>query len=223
MAFILGVEFERYGELHYLRVPESESYQIGDRVLYPTSGGPEVATVVWKGQSQADGIPECQGHADEAALARDERNRKDRESARATAVDLIERHGLPMKVVGVDLLDRSDEYDRMYAIYYTAPNRVDFRALVPDLAYALNARIDLRQVGSRDAAQLLGGIGRCGRQLCCVSFLPALEPISLRTLDTRSSAMPATGACGRLLCCLRYEESQACDPQGCPVAAGLKS
>ena len=221
---ILGVEFERYGELHYLSVAgDADDFRVGDDVLYPTSGGPEVARVVWRGESAAEGFPECLGHASAEDLARDVRNREDRERAKATAIDLIERHGLPMKVLGVDLIDRSEDFDRMYAIYYTAPRRVDFRALVPDLAYTLNARIDLRQVGSRDAAQLTGGVGRCGRQLCCLSFLPVLEPISLRTLDSRSAAMPATGVCGRLLCCLRYEDSPMCDASSCPVAENLKS
>lgn len=216
---IIGVEFDRYGQLHYLRVPEGESFNIGDDVLYPTSSGTEVAKVVWCGHSALTDIPLCPGRADQAAISRDSENKAARAKAQSVATELINQHGLPMRVVGVDLLDRSDEFDRMVAIYYTAPHRVDFRALVPDLARALAARIDLRQVGARDAARLIGGVGRCGRQLCCANNLGLLEPISLREINY-STAMPATGACGRLLCCLRYEDDLPCgqDPNSCPAS-----
>lgn len=216
---IIGVEFDRYGQLHYLTIPEGESYNVGDYVLYPTSNGAEVATVVWRGQSELTDIPRCLGRADAAALSRDAENKSARAQAQSVAAGLIAEHGLPMRIVGIDLLDRSADFDRMIAIYYTAPGRVDFRALVPDLARALGARIDLRQVGARDAARLTGGVGRCGRQLCCSNNLALLEPVSLREIN-HSAAMPATGSCGRLLCCLRYEGELPCgqDPATCPAS-----
>ena len=93
-------------------------------------------------------------------------------------------------------------------IYFTAPHRVDFRSLVGELARTLRARIDLRQVGSRDAARIVGGLGNCGRELCCATFLNSFEPVSLRMAkvqDLPPNPMKISGACGRLMCCLKYE------------------
>ncbi len=141
-------------------------------------------------------------------LARDGANKRQRAETKLAAKKLIRRHGLAMKVVGIDYLDRSDEYDQLVVVYFTAPHRVDFRALVSDLARALNAKIDLRQVGSRDAARVLGGIGSCGRDLCCATFLKDFEPVSMRLAKTQGlppNPMRISGACGRLMCCLKYE------------------
>ena len=85
-----------------------------------------------------------------------------------------------MKVVAVDFIDSGIDFDQLVVIYFTAPHRVDFRALVSELARSLQARIDLRQIGSRDAARLVGGLGNCGRDLCCATFLKDFEPVSLR-------------------------------------------
>src|SRR5690606_355218 len=110
--------------------------------------------------------------------------------------------------VGVDYVDRRPGVDRLVIIYFSAPHRVDFRALVRDLARELRARIELRQVGARDEARLQGGIGPCGRDLCCATFLKDFEPVSVRM--ARDQGLPPnplkiSGACGRLMCCLKYE------------------
>ena len=113
-----------------------------------------------------------------------------------------------MKVVGVDFLDANDSFDQMAVVYFTAPQRVDFRELVSQLARTLRARIDLRQVGGRDAARLTGGLGSCGRELCCATFLTDFEPVSLRMAkvqDLPANPLRISGACGRLMCCLKYE------------------
>lgn len=209
MARVMAVAFERYGQLYYLD-PGDREFAVGDWVLYPTDDGPEVAQVVW-GAEEVDGydeLPLCPGPATPADLERDATNRQMRADATQVAKELIARHRLPMKVVGVDFLDRSTEFDRMVAVYYTAPRRVDFRQLLPELARALDARVDLRQVGARDAARLIGGIGSCGRELCCTTFLTDFEPVSMRL--ARVQGLPAnplqiSGACGRLMCCLKYE------------------
>jgi len=116
----------------------------------------------------------------------------------------VKRHALVMKVS-----DAEWQWDRKkLTIYFTAEQRVDFRALVRDLASAFHTRIELRQIGARDEAKRLDGVGRCGRQFCCSSWLPELRPVSLALAkDQHLSLNPSqiSGGCGRLLCCLRYE------------------
>jgi cell fate regulator YaaT (PSP1 superfamily) len=113
-----------------------------------------------------------------------------------------------MKVVGIDFVDRRPDVDQLVIVYFSAPHRVDFRELVRDLARGLRARIELRQVGARDEARLQGGIGPCGRDLCCATFLKDFEPVSVRMAkdqDLPLNPLKISGACGRLMCCLKYE------------------
>jgi cell fate regulator YaaT (PSP1 superfamily) len=130
--------------------------------------------------------------------------RKAEEDVRRKVVERVESHGLDMKVS-----DSEWQWDRKkLTVYFTAEKRVDFRALVRDLASLFRTRIELRQIGARDEAKRLDGIGRCGRQYCCSSWLPELKPVSLALAkDQRLSLNPSqiSGGCGRLLCCLRYE------------------
>lgn len=211
MPRVMAVAFERHGQLHYLD-PGDGQYRVGQWVRYPTEDGVEVAQVVWAAEDVpeplADGVPVCQGAATEADLRRDEANRAFRAEAADVVRGLIADHGLPMKVVGIDYVDTLPGVDRLVAVYYTAPHRVDFRALLRDLARGLRARIDLRQVGSRDAARLLGGVGSCGRELCCATFLNEFEPVSLRLARVQGlppNPLQIAGACGKLMCCLAYE------------------
>jgi cell fate regulator YaaT (PSP1 superfamily) len=194
------------GRLYYAD-PGSVLPKIGDSVLYPTDEGHEVATVVWGPSWIADevgGLPVLQGFASagdiaSVAMARDKRAR-----ARVAARRLIREHQLPMKVSGVDhILDTNTT-----VIYFTAPVRVDFRSLVRDLGATLKGRVELRQIGARDEARLIGGIGSCGRELCCSTFLVDFEPVSVRMArdqDLPANPMRISGACGRLMCCLKYE------------------
>ncbi|NLT31235.1 MAG: hypothetical protein GXX86_12410 [Propionibacterium sp.] len=211
MPQVMAVTFEQHGRLYYVD-PGSHRPRVGDHVLIPTESGTEVAQCVWAPEYvDADGftdLPVCAGPATDADLARDEENRRIRARARVVANRLIRQHVLPMKVVGIDYLDRSDEYDHMVVIYFTAPHRVDFRRLLGDLARTLQSRIDLRQIGSRDSARLIGGISHCGREFCCSSFLTDFDGISMRLAraqDLPPNPLRISGACGRLMCCLKFE------------------
>ncbi|ONI67281.1 hypothetical protein BWI15_29465 [Kribbella sp. ALI-6-A] len=207
---VMAVSFERYGRLYYLD-PGPHRPRVGDKVLVPTDDGPEVAECVWAPQYVTEdigGLPLCAGVATPADLERDEHNRDRRAEARLIAKRLIREHGLPMKVVGIDFVDRRPDVDQLVIVYFSAPHRVDFRELVRDLARGLRARIELRQVGARDEARLQGGIGPCGRDLCCATFLKDFEPVSVRMAkdqDLPLNPLKISGACGRLMCCLKYE------------------
>ncbi len=205
----MAVTFAASGRLYYVD-PGATEPSVGDAVLVPTESGTEVATVVWLADAEVGApLPVCAGPARVADLERDARNRTLKAQATEIAKALVAEHGLPMRVVGVDLDDNSSEYGRLVAIYYTAPQRVDFRALVHDLASALGARIDLRQIGTRDAARIVGGISTCGRDLCCSSFLAAVAPVGMRLVrdqDLAANQLQAQGACGRLKCCLAFEQ-----------------
>ena len=136
---------------------------------------------------------------DQSAALRDDEVQV-RERTRA----MVAKHGLKMKVTEAEW-----QFDRAKLfIYFTAEKRVDFRQLVRDLARTFRTRIELKQIGVRDEAALLGGVGRCGRELCCSTWLPELKPVSLQLAkDQRLSLNPAqiSGCCGRLMCCLMYE------------------
>jgi cell fate regulator YaaT (PSP1 superfamily) len=206
MSAVCAVSFDRYGRLYYLD-PGEHRPAVGDRVLVPTDHGPEVAECVWPASEVAPtvaGLPVLVGRATEADLRRDRRNRSRRAEAKVATRRLVREHGLPMKIVAVDYLDA----DRRFIVYFTAPGRVDFRALVRDLARTLAARIDLRQLSARDEARVQGGIGPCGRDLCCSTFLADFEPVAVRMAKDQElplNPLRISGACGRLLCCLKYE------------------
>jgi cell fate regulator YaaT (PSP1 superfamily) len=206
MGMVMAVSFTRYGRLYYLD-PGDLTPKVGDKVLVPTDTAPEVAECVWAPQwvsEDVGGLPVCAGLATDEHLARDERNRARRTQARSVAKRLIRAQGLPMKIVGVDYLDGEEKI----TLYFSAPHRVDFRQLVRELAGELRARIDLRQLGPRDEARVQGGIGPCGRDLCCATFLKDFEPVSMRMVkdqDLPLNPLKISGACGRLMCCLKYE------------------
>jgi cell fate regulator YaaT (PSP1 superfamily) len=146
----------------------------------------------------------CAGLAEAEDLARDDENRRRRAEGRLAAKRLIREHQLPMKLTAVDYVSSAN----VFTVYFSAPHRVDFRALVRDLASRLRARVELRQIGPRDEARLQGGIGPCGRDLCCATFLKDFEPVSVRMAkdqDLPVNPMRIAGACGRLMCCLKYE------------------
>ncbi|GIE89413.1 PSP1 domain-containing protein [Actinoplanes regularis] len=211
MGMLCAVSFNRYGRLYYLD-PGEFSPSVGDRVLVPTDDGPEVAECVWAPQwvsEETDGFPKIVGLAADDDLRRDETLRKRKAEAKVAAKKLIKAHELPMKVVAVDhVLDSSGGNGDRTTIYFTAPHRVDFRSLVRDLGATLHCRVELRQLSARDSARVQGGIGSCGRDLCCATFLTDFEPVTIRMAkdqDLPLNPLRISGACGRLMCCLKYE------------------
>jgi cell fate regulator YaaT (PSP1 superfamily) len=205
---VMAVSFERYGRLYYLDAG-AVSARVGDKVLVPTDDGTEVAECVWAPQwvdDEIGGLPLLAGVATDDDLDRNERNRRRRAEARVAAKRLVKQHELPMKILGVDYLDRSEP--RRFVVYFSAPHRVDFRELVRDMSRTLDTKVELRQLGARDEARVQGGIGPCGRDLCCATFLKDFEPVSVRMAkdqDLPVNPLKISGACGRLLCCLKYE------------------
>ncbi len=157
---------------------------------------------------EAGAPAEAKGHVVRAASDQESHIvdglRKAEEDVRRKVRERVAKHKLPMKVS-----DAEWQWDRKkLTVYFTADNRVDFRQLVRDLASLFRTRIELRQIGARDEAKRLSGMGRCGREYCCSSWLPELRPVSLALAkDQRLSLNPSqiSGGCGRLLCCLRYE------------------
>jgi cell fate regulator YaaT (PSP1 superfamily) len=202
MSMVMAVSFQRYGRLYYLD-PGEHTPAVGDKVLVPTDAGPEVAECIWAPQyvSGCRWAAGVRGPRSEDDLARTERNRARKAEAggrgaypASRAADESGRRGLPGPGQPVHHL-------------LSAPHRVDFRALVRDLA-TLSARVELRQLGARDEARVQGGIGPCGRDLCCATFLRDFEPVSVRMAkdqDLPLNPLKISGACGRLMCCLKYE------------------
>lgn len=216
MGMLCAVSFNRYGRLYYLDPGELRP-AVGDRVLVPTDEGNEVAECVWAAQwvsEDTSGFPRLAGMATEGDLRRDETLRKRKAEAKVAAKRLIREHGLPMKVIAVDHVQEapsptgSGSSGSRTTIYFTAPHRVDFRSLVRDLGATLHCRVELRQLSARDSARVQGGIGSCGRDLCCATFLTDFEPVTIRMAkdqDLPLNPLRISGACGRLMCCLKYE------------------
>ncbi|ASW53264.1 regulatory iron-sulfur-containing complex subunit RicT [Plantactinospora sp. KBS50] len=210
MGMLCAVSFNRYGRLYYLD-PGDLRPAVGDRVLVPTDDGPEVAECVWAPQwvsEDTDGFPRLVGLAGDEDLRRDDLMRQRKAEAKVAAKRLIRDHGLPMKVVAVDHVLEPAGTGGRTTIYFTAPHRVDFRSLVRDLGATLRCRVELRQLSARDSARVQGGIGSCGRDLCCATFLTDFEPVTIRMAkdqDLPLNPLRISGACGRLMCCLKYE------------------
>jgi cell fate regulator YaaT (PSP1 superfamily) len=210
MGMLCAVSFNRYGRLFYLD-PAGHDVKVGDRVLVPTDDGPEVAECVWAAQwvsEDTSGFPTVVGVAGGEDLRRDDLMRRRKADAKVAAKRLIREHDLPMRVVAVDHVVEAGGSGGRTTIYFTAPHRVDFRSLVRDLGATLHCRVELRQLSARDSARVQGGIGSCGRDLCCATFLTDFEPVSIRMAkdqDLPLNPLRISGACGRLMCCLKYE------------------
>lgn len=207
---VCAVSFTRAGKLYYLD-PGAHAPRVGDKVLVPTDAGPEVAECVWAAQWATDvpagTLPVLAGIASDADLVRDGDARRVRATAKLAARRLARELALPLKIAGVDWRPGAAPGGAV-TVYFTAEQRVDFRELVRDLGATLRSKVELRQLSARDQARITGGIGPCGRDLCCATFLTDFEPVTLRMARDQNlplNPLRISGACGKLLCCLKYE------------------
>ncbi len=209
MAIVVGVSMGKGCKVDYFD-PDRLSLRTGDEVIVPTSKGVEFGIVASPAREMPDSIVSWElkkvvRRATDRDRQQKERNEIRRGRAFRKCQELIVKHQLPMKLIDIDyMFDGSS-----ITFYFTSESRVDFRALVRDLASALKTRIELRQIGVRDEAKMIGGLGPCGRTLCCAMFLNDFYPISIRMAkDQHLPLNPAkiSGVCGRLMCCLRYEQ-----------------
>lgn len=209
MTEVISVRF-RGGCKNYYFDPRGAQVKMGDQVIVETAQGPEFATCT-EGNHEVDESaivkPLCA--VLRMATDNDRRTVEQNKKKESEAFDICERkiadHGLEMKLVNV-----SASFDGNKIIFYfTADGRVDFRELVRDLAGVFRARIELRQIGVRDESKMLGGLGVCGRPLCCCTFLGDFQPVSIKMAKEQSLSLNPTkisGTCGRLMCCLKYEQ-----------------
>ncbi len=208
---IVGVRFRRVSTTYYFD-PAGQELKMNDQVVVETARGLEMGQVVIPPKDVPDSeVPEPLKPVVRKAEADDFKRVKDLEAREKEALvegtKLVERLNLPMKLISADYnLDGN-----RVTVYFTAEERVDFRELVREMAGRLRARVELRQVGPRDEAKLIGGYGRCGRALCCGTFLSELAPVSMKMAKDQGlplNPMKISGCCGRLMCCLGYECQQ---------------
>ena len=210
MTEVISVRF-RGGCKNYYFDPRGAQVKMGDQVIVDTAQGPEFATCTQGNHEVSDESivqPLCAmlRMATEADRRTVEYNKKKESEAFDICEKKIAEHGLEMKLVNV-----SASFDGNKIIFYfTADGRVDFRELVRDLAGVFRARIELRQIGVRDEAKMIGGLGICGRPFCCSQFLDSFMPVSIKMAKTQNLSLNPTkisGTCGRLMCCLKYEQN----------------
>lgn len=205
---IVGVNFREAGKIYFFS-PDGLTLAVGDRVIVETARGVELGTVKIANKTVlSTEIISPLKPVTRVASAEDiehyEANRRAEADAIAICQKKVEAHGLGMKLVGAEYT-----FDNSKLIFYfTCESRVDFRELVRDLASTFRTRIELRQIGIRDEAKMLGGIGVCGRKLCCANFLSDFVQVSIKMAKEQNFSLNSSkvsGACGRLMCCLRYE------------------
>ncbi len=209
MVKIVGVRFRNAGKVYYFD-PKDYKIKPGDHVIVETARGIEYATVSGKVQEVADHkvvqpLKPVIRVANAEDDARAKRNREKEREAMAICKEKIRKHNLDMK-----LIDAEYTFDNNKVLFYfTADGRIDFRELVKDLAAVFRTRIELRQIGVRDETKILGGVGICGRPLCCSTFLSEFAPVSIKMAKEQNLSLNPTkisGVCGRLMCCLKNEE-----------------
>jgi cell fate regulator YaaT (PSP1 superfamily) len=209
MAIVVGVRFKEAGKVYNFD-PIGLDFELGEKVVVETARGIECGEVA----AEPADVPESEivkplkkiiRKATKEDIAKLEENRKKEAEALRVCEQKIAKHNLDMKLVDVDYtLDSSK-----ILFYFTADGRVDFRELVKDLAGVFHTRIELRQIGVRDEAKMLGGLGMCGRPFCCSSYMGDFQPVSIKMAKEQGLSLnpvKISGTCGRLMCCLKYEQ-----------------
>ena len=210
MIEIIAVSFRNSPKSYYFS-PGDQQFRIGDRVVVETSRGQECGKVCQGNREVPEeeingSLKPVLRRATQKDLEKVEQNHQKEQEAFQIAKQKIAQHKLKMKLVEVEYAFDGSKI----LFFFTADGRVDFRELVKDLAGVFRTRIELRQIGVRDEAKLLGGLGICGRPFCCASFLGDFHPVSIKMAKEQALSLNPTkisGTCGRLMCCLKYEQS----------------
>ena len=209
MEMVVGVRFRNVGKIYYFN-PKDYKVKVGDHVIVETARGVEYGRVVLEPRAvKEDEVVHPLKEVLRVATKEDEEheaeNRLKEKDAFKICKKKIREHGLEMK-----LIDAEYTFDNNKALFYfTADGRIDFRQLVKDLASVFKTRIELRQIGVRDETKILGGIGICGRTLCCHTYLSKFAPVSIKMAKEQNLSLNQTkisGVCGRLMCCLKNEQ-----------------
>lgn len=209
MSLIIGVRFSENGKIYYFDPGELKLEQ-GDRVIVETARGVEFGEVALGPREVTEKkivapLKKVIKKADERDEKKLAKNKQKEKEAFDVCIDKIKKHEMDMKLIDVEYT-----FDGSKVIFYfTADGRVDFRELVKDLAAVFKTRIELRQIGVRDEAKKVGGLGPCGRPACCNSFLGDFQPVSIKMAKDQNLSLSPTkisGLCGRLMCCLKYEQ-----------------
>lgn len=209
MAEVIGVRFKEVGKIYYFD-PAGVTVRPGELVIVETSRGIECGTVVIENREVDDAdvvkpLKKLLRTATPADLKKIEENHCKEKKAFKICLEKIAANKLDMKLVDVEYTFDNNKI----LFYFTADGRVDFRELVKDLASVFRTRIELRQIGVRDEAKMLGGLGICGRPFCCSTFLGEFQPVSIKMAKEQGLSLNPTkisGTCGRLMCCLKFEQ-----------------
>lgn len=209
MVKVVGVRFKKAGKVYYFD-PDQFNIEAGANVIVETARGIEFGEAVIPIREVADEeivapLKKVMRMATEEDIKHASDNSKKEKEAFSTCLQKIGDHNLDMKLIDVEYTFDNNKI----LFYFTADGRVDFRELVKDLAAVFKTRIELRQIGVRDESKMLGGIGVCGRVLCCSSYLGEFQPVSIKMAKEQGLSLNPTkisGTCGRLMCCLKYEQ-----------------
>ena len=209
MTKVVGVRFRRAGKIYYFD-PKNLEMEAGNHVIVETARGVEYGTVITAPKEVEDEqVVQPLKAVIRVATPEDDRieekNHEKEKEAYKICLEKIAKHGLEMKLVEAEYTFDNNKL----LFYFTADGRIDFRELVKDLASVFRTRIELRQIGVRDETKILGGIGICGRPLCCSTFLSEFAPVSIKMAKEQNLSLNPTkisGVCGRLMCCLKNEE-----------------
>lgn len=210
MTEVISVKFKDSGKPYYFD-PKGEAFDEGDFVIVDTARGVVFGEVTQKNTQVDDDtvikpLREVVRRATKEDISKNEENHRKEKEALAVCEKKVDEHGLDMKLVDVEYVFDGSKM----LFYFTSDGRVDFRELVKDLASTFHTRIELRQIGVRDEAKLLGGLGICGQPFCCSRFLNDFYPVSIRMAKDQGLSLNPTkisGCCGRLMCCLNYEQN----------------